>query len=370
MKSPAGFAFAAATLLLAGCVSTGPTSPTFQVDAGAADQAEGFIKAERMQHLEEVSRVAITACNVMFAQTSSAHASTGGGIFSTAGGYRRAEAKVSTYYTLVGMGESDLQRMTDDICADAQEKLAEAGYEVVPMDELRAHPAFRALHESGRKTPFEHKQAAGGGQSVYRVFTPAGYSVYDERYAGGGLGQAFAAAGGNASWQKETRVLDELGISGVNLNLLVDFARVSSSGQASGGMLASRNRASVGGEVDLAVTGELVFMPHGKLNCWDRFGKRECELRHPLRPTLTSRAPVTTRERFHEQVTDATTSADKATAVITKGLAIISALGGSGGGFSQDTTRYNVVVEPGRFSAAGRRGIDGFIDMALAAAGR
>lgn len=67
--------------------------------------------------------------------------------------------------------------------------------------------------------PFEFKQGSGDASIRYKVFAPTGYQVFDERFVGvaGGLGQAFRAVGGNASWQPETRAMSNLGADSVNI---------------------------------------------------------------------------------------------------------------------------------------------------------
>src|SRR5690606_6808057 len=115
----------------------------------------------------------------------------------------RVEAKVSVYYTLVGITEKDMQNMTDAICANAETKLKNAGYTLVPKAELDKNEAIVELRKSGRKSPFEYKSASSGSHSRYLVFAPSGHTVFDERYIGttAGLGQAFKAAKGASAGQ-------------------------------------------------------------------------------------------------------------------------------------------------------------------------
>jgi hypothetical protein len=363
---------ASAAILLAACASSPSAPPSFDASASAEAQAATFVAANRYaSNMSDVKKIGITGCNVMFAQVSAAHAGTGGGLFSEAGNTRRAEAKVSVLYTLAGFSDADMQRMTDAVCDDAEARLRTAGYEVVPRAELLQHEAVQALHGAGRSSPFEFKGGSGDANVRYQVYAPTGYAIFDERYIGtaSGLGQAFRAAAGNAAWQHETRAMSDLGIDAVNLNIIIDFAQMQSSGQgAAWGGLASRNNAEVSSEVLLAVTGELSVKPNAALNCWNRFGKHECEVRANKVPVFNSVAPVSGGGAFFDEIVETTTTGDRVAAGVTKGIAVLAALGGIGGVSSTDITRYDVRVTPARFETASRRNVDGLLDMMMVVA--
>lgn len=354
-------AAASAGLLLAACASKAPPPPPpYDPAASAQAQAASFIAADKDagKHMKAVNKLAVTSCNVMFAQTSSATASTAGGLFSEAGGSKRVEAKVSMYYNLVGVSEDRLQEMTDEICADAETRLKRAGFELVPRDVLEKNESFVELQKAGRPSPFEYKGGGGGAESRYLVFAPGGANVFDERYIGtmSGLGQAFKAAKGTSASQYEFRVMDELQADAVNLNILVDFAEMQSSGTGGSG-LASRDNAEVKGNVQLSVTGQLRFKVSEGMKCWERFGKRECSGDPRKFPAFSTARPVLTGEKFYEKVSEATTTGDKVGSALVTGLALL------GGGTKMSVTRYNVEVKPETFEAASRRSIDGFMDM-------
>ena len=161
--------------------------------------------------------------------------------------------------------------------------------------------------------------------------------------------------------------MDQFGADGININLLVDFAQLESSGASRGFQLAEVNEAKVSGEVGLSITGDVSFRLAKHMDCWDRFGKRECMVKNGNTPMFSSKMPVLMQEPFYETVEDTTTTGDKATAVITKGLALLSAMGGVSS-TSYDTTRYEVRVNPGQFGGAAVTGAERFIDMALTTA--
>jgi len=355
-------------LLLAACAGKKPAPPPdYNPSQAAAAQAASFIEPSKNagKHMTEAKKLAITSCNVMFAQTSSASASTGGGLFSEAGGQKRVEAKVSVYYTLVGVGDKELQRMTDDICAGAETRLKTAGFDLVPKDVLKKNASYLELQKAGRASPFEYKGGAAGGQSVYKVFAPAGGTVSDERYIGtaSGLGQAFKAAKGTSAAQYEARIMDELGADAANINVLVDFAELQSSGQgAAAGGLASRDNAEVKSKVGLSVTGQVRVKISEGMKCWTRFGKRECAPDAAKWPSFATKRPITTGEVFYKKVSDATTTGDKVGSALVSGLASLT------GGTKMDVTRYNVEVDPKVFEKVSRVSINGFLDMAAASA--
>lgn len=350
-------------VLLAACAKK-PAPPSAYDPAKAAEaQAASFIApADKNadKNMKAAKKLAITSCNVMFAQVSSASASTAAGLFGNAGDTKRAEAKVSVYYSLVGMEDKDMQRMTDAICADAETKLKKAGFDLVPKSDLAKNAAYVELQKSGRPSPFEYKGGAGGGLSKYKVFAPGGATVTDERYIGtvSGLGQAFKAAKGVSAAQYEARVMDELKADAVNINILVDFAELQSSGNKTNSV-AQRNTAEVKSSVGLSVNGQLRVKIAEGMKCWERFGKRECGLDAGKWPAYATKRPVFTGEKFYERIVNATTTGDKVGAALTKGLAMLA------GGTSVEVTRYNVEVKPGDFEAISRRSIDGFVDMAV-----
>ena len=353
---------------LAGCASAPTATPVYDAQADALAQASTFVGDNgKSKYLAGVNKVAVTACNVLFAETSAAHAQTGSGIFGEAGNTVRAEAKVSVLYTLDGLDDAVMQQMTTEICANAEQRLTAAGFDVLSRSELMASESFKALLASGKASPFHYKTPGRGSKTTYKAFAADGYTVYDPRYIGtvSGLGQAFKAMSGDSAVQLEARVMDELKVSGVAINVLVDFAKLEGKGQTKAVTLADTNRAEIKHEVDLGISGEIVFKPVDQLGCWDRFGKRECMPNNKGFPTFSSKTPVTTKDQFYTQVVDTTTTGDKVAAVATKALAFLALAGGVSGGTTVDTTRYSVEVEPELFRAVSRKGVDGFMDMAF-----
>ncbi len=359
----------AGSLALAGCAST-PKAPVFDPNAGIQAQAANFIADNgKTKYLSDVKKVAVTGCNVLFAETSSASSATDGGIFSTAGGVSRSEAKVTVLYTLGGLSDAEQQKIANDVCADASNRLKSAGFEVVPTSELLKNEAFQALMSAGKASPFNYKSPGKGSKTTYKVFAPSGYTVYDPRYIGvaAGLGQAFKAAAGTSAAQHETRVMQQLGVSAVNINVLIDFAELQGTGDQKAFRLSSQNTAEVKHGVNLGITGQVDFKPHKELKCWKRFGKDECML-NVVPPSFSSKNAVTTNEKFYKEVVNTTTTGDKAAAAFTKGLSMLAAAGGLSGTSSTDITRYRVDVEPAQFTKVGRKGVDGFLDMVFVSA--
>lgn len=350
------------TAFLAGCASTPPPPPTFNPADSAASQATTFVGANKpAKNMQKVKKVALTACNVMFADKSSASASTGAGLFGdpSAGSTRRVDEKVVVVYSMTGLDESVMQKMTDDICNDAEKRMAASGLEVLPRTELMKNENYQKLLEAGRKSPYEFKI----GQNTYKVFSASGSSIFDDRYIGtvSGLGQAFKSVGGGSGIQLETRMMNDLQIDSVQMNMLVDFAQIQSDGHAGG--LANKNRAKVEGKVQLAVSGDIKVQPLSELKCWKALGGRtDCMMKNNASPVFFTKTPVLAEESFYKQVRDATTTGDRLASGVTKGLAVLSAMGGVSSS-STTITRYEVDVEPTQFAQVGRKYMDGFMDM-------
>lgn len=366
MFAPKKMLVPASALLLTACATSTPKAPVFDANASAQAQAAHFIADNgKTKYMSGVKKVAVLGCNVLFAENSSAHAGTEGGMFSTAGGVSRSEAKVSVLYSLSGLSDADMQRMTNSICKDAEDRLQKAGMDVTPTSELMKNEAFQQLLSAGKASPFNYKSPTKGSKTTYKIFAPTGYTVYDMRYLGslGGLGQAFKAAGGNSAAQLETRVMKQLDVSAVSINIMIDFAQLQGDGTRGGlGGLASKDTAEVKHGVNLGITGLVDIKPVKELKCWKRFGKDECML-NVVAPTFNSKNAVTTNEKFYKEVVNATTASDKAAGAITKGLSMLAAAGGVSGTSSVDITRYRVEVEPAQFEKISRKGVDGFMDM-------
>lgn len=352
-----------AVTLLAGCAST-PPPPTFNPADAATAQAATFIGANKQaKYMADVKKVALTGCNVMFADRSGASASTGAGLFGdpASSDTRRVDEKIIVIYTMVGLDDAVMQKMTDDICTDAERRMAEAGLDVVPRSELAKNEHYQKLLEAGRKSPYEFKV----GGSTYKVFSATGSSIFDQRYIGTGsnLKQAFKSVGGAAAAQLETRMMNELGIDSVQMNMLVDFAQVSSDGQARGFQLANKDSAKVEGKVQLAISGDVKVQPHSELKCWKSLtGRTDCMMKNNRSPVFFTKAPVLAAEPFYKEVRNATRTSDKVSAGLTKALATFSAMGGVSSS-STSVTRWEVDVEPQQFARIGRQYMDGFMDM-------
>ena len=131
-----------AGVLLAGCATTPPPPPTYNPADAAASQAPTFIGSNKpAKNMQKVKKVALTACNVMFADKSSASASTGAGLFGdpATSDTRRVDEKVVVVYNMTGLDDAVMQKMTDEICADAEKRMAASGLEVVPRSELASN---------------------------------------------------------------------------------------------------------------------------------------------------------------------------------------------------------------------------------------
>ncbi len=360
------------TLLLSSCASTPVSTPAFNTSADAKSQAAAFIGNNGQQrYLADVNKVALTGCNVLFAETSSATSGTDGGLFANSGNYKRAETQVNVYYTLQGMSDEAMQRLANDVCTDAERRLAAAGFDVVPRAELLKNEAFKTLLASGKPSPYQFKIPSKKNNTTYKVFAADGFTVYDNRYLGtaGGLGQAFKAAGGNAAWQQEAKVMQELGVTAVSTSMLVDFAALEGDGGQKAFRLANKNTAEVSHGVNLGITGEVIFRPHSKMKCYKGWGDTQnCIPDHKIVPSFNSKNPVTISEKFYKDVVNATKTSDKVGGAATKGLAIMAAMGGLGGVTGYDITRYTVEVEPEQFAVSSRKGLDGFLDMVFVSA--
>lgn len=374
LSKPILLSTAIATLALAGCSSAPKAPPAYNPSASAAAQAATFISDNgQTKALPTVKRVVMTGCNVLFAEASSASASTGGGMFSGVGSSYsntvRVEAKESVIYKLEGISDAQQQKMADSICADAENRLRNAGFEVVPKSELLANENFKALIASGKPSPFNYKAPGKGSTTTYNVFAPAGYTVYDPRYIGtlSNLGQAFKQAGGKSAAAYQAKLMQELKASAVNVNVLIDFAKLESDGHQRG--ILNKDTASVQHGVNLGITGQIIVLPLDLMKCYKGWGNTQNCMSPPGKEAVfSSKLPITITDQFYKSVVNATSTGDKVASGITKGIAVLGAMGGMGGLTGVSITRYAVNVEPNQFETAARKGVDGFLDMAFISA--
>lgn len=363
-------AVASAFFLSTGFGKKDAPPPAFDPAASIDSQASTFIAPNKAaaKNMKSVKKVAITSCNVMFAFKSNATAGTQGGLFSEAGGYSRAEATVSVEYNLHGIDDAAMQALATEICADAEQQVKAAGFDVLPMSELATNEQYLGIHANAKPAPFEWK--GGGSGTRYMVFAPPGQGIYDPRFIGvaSGLGAAMKQASGNSPAFFESRVMDSLGVDAMNINLLVDFAALQGDGKKGMlGGLASKDSAKVDSEARLSVSGSVKILPRENQKCWDRFGKRECMIDAGKVPEFTTATPVVSSEAFYKDLVNETSTGDKVGSAVSKGLAIAGAIGGVGGR-SYKITRYGVHVDPAQYGAEVKKYTGGFLGMALSSA--
>ncbi|TMW10859.1 hypothetical protein FGS76_16240 [Alloalcanivorax gelatiniphagus] len=342
--------------LVSGCaVSGGTPAPTYNANGSAAGQANSFIDAANEKHMKGVNKVGVLSCNVMFGMTSAASASTSGGFRAGAdratGTISRSDVKVTVTYTVDGVQESELQRIADQACADAEQQLADAGFQVVPLSTLKANGNYQAIQKGGRSSPFEYKEKRSGTR--YLVLARSGDTVTDTRYTGAaqGFAQSFKAVTGDGTAQLESQLIKDLGMTGVNINLLVDFASLESDGHKTFAGLANKNSAKVKADIQLAVSGDLRFQPIGEQKCWKEYGKEKCMIKSNHQPVFATRQAVSSDKRFYRSIEDATTTGDKITSGLTKAVGMLSALSGTSSKVARDITRYQVNVIPEVYDA-------------------
>lgn len=361
----------AAALTLAGCAGKTAPPPAFNPAQSAADQAATFIAPGKNagKYMQDVKKVAITSCNVMFAYKSNASAGTSGGMFAEAGGTVRAEAKVLVEYNLHGMDDTSMKKLTEEICAAAEASTRSAGFDVIPAKTLAASANFQGMHKNARQVPFEYKAPGQGEKTRYMVYAPAGQGIFDPRFIGmaAGLGAAFKAAKGDNPFQYESKLMDELGADAMRINILVDFAEVTSDGH-SNGMLASKNTANVSGEARLSVSGDMSILLKSELNCSGKDARRQCYADMGKVPSFRTARPVVSADKFYKAMRNETTTGDKVGSAVTKGLAMLAMASGTRGGTSVDITRYGIDVDPAQYGGEVKKYAGGFVNMLMVSA--
>lgn len=362
---------AALISLFSACATMEPQLPDYDPSLPAVSQMDNFIDAENEEYMEGVKRIGVMSCNVMFGMTSSASAATSGGFRAGAtratGTTSRSDVKISVTYSTSGLEEAELQILADTLCEDTENHLASSGFELVPNATIRANKHFQDLHAGGRASPFEYK---GNGGTRYLVLARTGETVSDPRYIGtaSGLAQAFKSISGDAAEQHEDYLIKDLQMTGVNINLLVDFASLQSDGNSRMGGFANKDTARVDASVQLAVGGDMRFQPLNKQDCWEEWGKEKCMIKPQHQPIFSSKRLVATTTPFYSNIEEVTTTADQVTSGLTQAIGFLSALGGTSSSVARDITRYQVNVIPDIYKSETRSLATGLVNMATSKA--
>lgn len=354
------FAFAAAaTLMGSGCALMQKAPPKFDPAQPAAAQAPTFMGMRNEKRRSDLNRIAVGSCNVLIGSISGGQAGTSAGIGGSGG---RMDANVKSLYYLRGISDEQLQKLAEDLCAQAKDSLKAAGYDIVPDAELKAHEAFVALHSSGKPSPYTMKI----DKTEYKVLAPKGEQVYNPAYigVGGGLAQAFKAAAGTSALQHEARLGDALKADIAHIDVKVDFAEIASSGGPSN--WARKDNASVSAKMNLGLTGRVTFTTNESLKCWTRFGKHECGANYQG-PEFGLKLPLVAGGDFVEEIKNETTTGDKVGNALSAGIAMLGAMSGSGGR-SFSLKRTGVTVDPAKYTAMSKQYFGYFMDMVVASA--
>ncbi|TBR20748.1 hypothetical protein EPO15_12175 [bacterium] len=332
--------------------------PTYDANATPQSQASAFIGAQNTMLLTN-KKAFISECNVLVAHQTGASAGTTAGLLNNTGG--RVESKVYSIYYLKGITDEQLQNLADSVCADAEARLAGAGYEVVSRASLAGNEKFAKLAANGKASPFEY----GVGKNKYKVYAAKGSTVFNPAYigAGGGLAMAMKQAGGSAPTFMEAGLVDELGADAVRVNIALDFSSLEGDGH---GKWLKKDTAEVKGKVLFAVSGDMTILPKDGVKCGKRFGNKECYTPAKL-SKLRLKFPVTSDEKFYTEIKDATTTGDKVAAVATKAIGLLTAMAG-GTGSSSSAKRTDVNIDPAAYDAVAKKSVSNFLDMALTAA--
>lgn len=362
MRIPAAAISLAGASLLAACASTPPAPPPeYNPGLGANAQVDEFVQAANEKKRGRSDRVALTSCVVAFGTRTSGYASTKEGTFAYQDPDKlRVEAKVSTLYQLQGIDPGRLQQITDRVCAQAEQQLAASGLRVMPHAELARTRQYQDLAAKGRAAPVNWSL----GKSDYSVYTPTGWTLFDQRFDGaaGTLKNIFGAATRKSPESLEAKMVNELGVSGVHLDIMIDFASVSSSDANYTGFIGrnvGRDEASVTTAVKLAATGMLKIVTPESINCH----KLGCDTIMNSWATYKSRRPLVSSEPFYTGLQDIQSTGSKVAEGFASVLGVATALlGGSGG--SYDHTEWGVQADPDAYTDIATRYAAHFVELA------
>lgn len=229
---------------MTGCVTLGPPPPsdTFPKSFAEApapqtlppgvkvDFKDAFKTDNLDDTLEAANRVFIPGFRVAFAVSNKARASVTGG--RTLGGGVSSGAKVEMTVVLDGVTLDDMQKITDAAYADFVAQMKAAGREIVPIEQMRAAVAYKAIDFYTGKLPYGIQPSAVKNETRDLVLlTPTGlplwFSNFDPQLGDRGLFD-----------QRNAKALNslsaELKAVAVIPTIVVDFMKMSSSGRSTG----------------------------------------------------------------------------------------------------------------------------------------
>ncbi|MDO9452222.1 MAG: hypothetical protein Q7J29_05120 [Stagnimonas sp.] len=321
--------------------------------------AEKILKADKVSKGGNISRLAITSCNVLFANETSANAETQRGFGDSTA--KRVESRIDATYTMQGMDAATLQALATQICADASAQLGAAGYTMVPAAEVAARPEFAKLHAKGKPVPYAYERNG----TKYTNYAPPGEQVIDLNYLSTRdvFGAAFSAMSATENPAIiEGTLLNGLQASGAHINVMVDFAKpTSNSVKGFFGKIAGSDTAKVEAKMQLSISGLITLIPLEYIDCGSGYciGASDAS----KAPRFTSKAPLVSGANAVLDVVDIQSKAEKGGELAVNAMATVIALSG----YSSATTsieRNGVVVDPTIYQSEVRRMAREFVGMA------
>jgi hypothetical protein len=214
-------------------------APLFDPAGDPAALASSFIKAEKLQALKGVKRVAFAQFRVEFAVENDASAQSSG-----TAGWTASKSDIK----LVGVTDEARQAITDALFDRFVQDLTAAGVEVVPYETVRATPGYQSIG------PVMHtKQEPTGTRTGKSIFVGAKgtpyYTTNDDKHLS--LGSMLGGFSTTQPQNYEPQVAKALDATVLRVTLMVAFADQAKSG----GMF--NNASSVKTAARLAIIPEL-----------------------------------------------------------------------------------------------------------------
>ena len=350
--------------LLVGCAAGSadkPPPPPYNPTADSRSQSAEFIAANNEKKRGSSNKLALTSCNVVFGVRTGGNSSTHSGMFEPTAG--TLQAKIVQWYELEGVSDAQMQSITDRICADAEQQLQQAGFELMPQAQLMATSQYQELAAKGRPGPVEWEVA----KSEYKVFAPTGRTVFDQRFDSGakGIANIFKAATRSNPDALEGKLVNELGITGAHVDYIVDFASVAGRDDSKGflGRMAGQDQAEVTSTVELAISGSLKLVTPESINCH----KLGCDTYHTMWPAYKSSRPLLAGSNFYTDVVDAESTAGKVAEGFATALGWLTAMAG-GSGAKYNLSKWAVQADPARYASLAEQYSQHFVTMAAKSA--
>lgn len=291
-----------------------------QLLAGSAlsPEVSQAVDIKRASDFKGVKRIAVNSFNLVF-------------VIGSYGSGSAGKASVAARYSLQGVGAKEFQDITDQAYNEFLSDLGKAGFDLVPMEVLRANASFVKLQAAGQATGTKREEAIAFAPNGLTVAPLALAALARDSGLGSSLAVFSAVTNTIGSANDLNGLAQSLDATVVDVTAVIDFAEIQNTSSGLFGRLTGNNTASVKSRAAPRIVTELTslrfFTPAQKAS--------EFNLTKPLA------LPNDTFTEVVQQNSTSTTAGNIAGALLSAAI---------GGGSRHETKDYQVMADPAHYS--------------------